>query len=105
MIQDSGKNIYDLKDCGLELTGVTEDDYSSMNGDSFKVILKEGSNLMPYQENLVPPVYRESDGKEMFYNAINYPFELNDSYTLNAAAGEYIDGDWVHNDNYKPASL
>lgn len=98
VIQDSGKNIYDLADCGLELTDVDE---TSMNGDSFTVILKEGSNLMPYQENLVPPVYRKSDGKEMFYNAINYPFAFVAGYILNKAAGEKIVDGWVHNDNYK----
>lgn len=103
VIQDSGKSIYDLSDCGLELTGVDE---SNMNGDSFKVILKEGSNLMPYQENLVPTVYRKSWGKEMFYNAINYPFKLVEGYDLNKPAGEEArtgeDGlEYVHNDNYK----
>lgn len=99
--QSSGKSIYDLADCGLELTDVDESRYPYMNGDSFTVILKEDSSLMPYQENLVPPVYRNSGGKEMFYNAINYPFALTDSYTPNEAAGEYIADGWIHNDNYK----
>lgn len=99
--QSSGKSIYDLSDCGLELTDIHEDDYELMNGDYFTVILKEDSVLMPYQENLVPPIYRKSGGLEMFYNAINYPFALTDSYTLNEAAGEYILDGSVHNDNYK----
>ena len=101
VIQDSQKSIYDLADCGLELTGVDESRYPYMNGDSFTVILAEDSDLMPYQENLVPPVYRNSGGKEMFYNAINYPFAFVAGYILNEAAGEYIADGWIHNDNYK----
>lgn len=50
---------------------------------------------------LLPSVYRETEGEERFYNALNdiYPFEHYDGYELKTA--EYIKDGFVHNDNYK----
>lgn len=57
---------------------------------------------IPHSEYLMPTVYRNSEGAERFYNAINYPFEKATNYVINEASGEYIGADGlVHNDKYK----
>lgn len=57
---------------------------------------------IPHSEYLMPTVYRNSEGAERFYNAINYPFEKATNYVINEASGEYIGTDGlVHNDKYK----
>lgn len=48
---------------------------------------------------LQPSIYRATDGKERFYNAINYPFEYKEGYELQY--GEYVLDGQVHNDVYK----
>ena len=51
-------------------------------------------------DNLMPSIYRATDGKERFYNAINYPFDYVEGYELKYA--EYLGEDGkVHNDLYK----
>lgn len=50
------------------------------------------------QTNLMPPIYRESNGEERFYNATNYPFLYEDGYTLRKGE-ELIEG-YVHNKAY-----
>lgn len=48
---------------------------------------------------LQPSIYRATDGKERFYNAINYPFPFVEGYELKY--GEYVENGEVHNDAYK----
>lgn len=48
---------------------------------------------------LQPSIYRATDGKERFYNAINYPFPHEEGYELKY--GEYVLDGEVHNDAYK----
>jgi hypothetical protein len=48
--------------------------------------------------NLQPSIYRATDGKERFYNAINYPFAYVEGYELKY--GEYVKDGEVHNDAY-----
>jgi hypothetical protein len=48
---------------------------------------------------LQPSIYRATDGKERFYNAINYPFTYEEGYELKY--GEYVLDGEVHNDVYK----
>lgn len=48
---------------------------------------------------LQPSIYRATDGKERFYNAINYPFPYEEGYELKY--GEYVLDGEVHNDAYK----
>lgn len=48
---------------------------------------------------LQPSIYRATDGKERFYNAINYPFPFVEGYELKY--GEYVLDGEVHNDAYK----
>ena len=59
-------------------------------------------NLVKYvntSKNLMPSVYRQSDAKERFYNAVNYPFPFVEGYELKY--GEYEKDGEVHNDAYK----
>lgn len=82
-----------LKDYGISYNG------DSKEGDviSFEV----GRSLIPIQETLMPPIYRNSGGAECFYNAKNYPFKPYEGYVLDTLSGDYIGGDsLVHNDNY-----
>ena len=50
-------------------------------------------------QNLMPSIYRETDGAERFYNATRYPFEYEEGYELKS--NEYILNGFVHNDSYK----
>lgn len=50
-------------------------------------------------QNLMPSIYRETDGAERFYNAVRYPFEYEEGYGLKP--NEYVLNGFVHNDSYK----
>lgn len=83
--EKSGVIIKDLKPSDKGFTITTKDTIS-----------------IPHSEYLMPTVYRNSEGAERFYNAINYPFEKATNYVINEASGEYIGTDGlVHNDKYK----
>lgn len=70
--------------------------------DSGFTITTKDTISIPHSEYLMPTVYRNSEGAERFYNAINYPFEKATNYVINEASGEYIGADGlVHNDKYK----
>lgn len=58
-----------------------------MVGESFQW---RGTARMPFQERLVPPKYRNTEGAERFYNAYNKPYS--DPYTL-AHSDVYVDPD------------
>lgn len=95
-----GEKKIDLKDVGLRSNGLAN------IGDTITQRLVKYVNT---SQNLMPSVYRATDGAERFYNAINYPFLAEEGYELKY--GEYLkneDGegneteeDYVHNDNYK----
>lgn len=102
-----GEKKIDLTDVGLRSNGLAN------IGDTITQRLVKYVNT---STNLMPSVYRHSDGKERFYNAINYPFPKYEGFdeTLEEdnygedgiqrnALGEYeIDG-MIHNDAYKEA--
>lgn len=81
----------DLEDFGLSYKGTPN------VGDTITQRLVKKVNTAT---NLQPSIYRATDGKERFYNAINYPFDYVEGYELQY--GEYIgEGGKVHNDLYK----
>ena len=87
----NGKAV-DLTKLGLSIN----EDASPNIGDTIT------QNLVKYvntSKNLMPSIYRQSDAKERFYNAVNYPFTFVDGYELNY--GEYVSNGQVHNDAYK----
>lgn len=92
----TSKNISDfgvvLKD---EVLKDIEENPETYINTSFKVV--QDKYIQP-QPNLMPSIYRESDGKERFYNATNYPFLYEDGYTLRDDE-ELIEG-YVHNKAY-----
>lgn len=78
-----GKSIT-LSDAGLKMAGGPEPE----DGDTIKQILIKRVNTT---SNLMPSIYRETDGKERFYNAINgeYVDESGNPIVFN---NPYIDG-------------
>ena len=85
-----GDDTINLEDYGLVATGTPSD------GDTI------AQNFVKYvntSKNLMPSIYRLSDAKERFYNAVNYPFQFVDGYELQY--GEYVNNGQVHNDAYK----
>ena len=98
-----GEKKIDLKDVGLRSNGLAN------IGDTITQRLAKYVNT---SQNLMPSVYRATDGAERFYNAINYPFLAEEGYELKH--GEYLknedkDGNqteiaYVHNDAYKEAN-
>lgn len=70
---DSENFYQDLTDIGLVLSG------TPTIGDTFKRIVSR--QVVP-QSNLMPPIYRESEGNERFYNATNNTY-------INPDTGEY----------------
>lgn len=95
-----GDKKIDLKDVGLRGYGLAH------IGDTITQRIDKYVNT---SKNLMPSIYRQSDAKERFYNAVNYPFLAEDGYELKY--GEYlkkedvegntIEVDYVHNDAYK----
>ena len=87
-----GDDTINLEDYGLVATGTPSD------GDTIAQTLVKYVNT---SKNLMPSIYRQSDGKERFYNAVNYPFPFVEGYELKY--GEYVveDEGNVHNDAYK----
>ena len=75
-LDDEGVN---LEDYGLEVIGTPNE------GDSITQRLIKKVNT---SSTLQPSIYRVTDGKERFYNAINYPFAFVDGYELKY--GEFI---------------
>lgn len=69
-------NFYgDLEEIGIMMTG------TASAGDNFKQII---SKYIPPQSNLMPSIYRDSDGDERFYNATNNTY-------VNPDTGEYYE--------------
>lgn len=69
-------NFYkDLEEIGIMMTG------TARAGDNFKQII---SKYIPPQSNLMPSIYRQSDGDERFYNATNNTY-------VNPDTGEYYE--------------
>ena len=64
--EDRNNAIVDIKKYGLSIGG------QPLNGDviSYNVVKK-----IPFATSLMPPIYRESDGEQRFYNAINGAYE------------------------------
>lgn len=85
-----GRQSVELKDIGIHCAG------TPTVGDTITQRLARYVNT---SKNLMPSIYRQSDAKERFYNAINYPFTFVDGYELNY--GEYVSNGQVHNDAYK----
>lgn len=83
------KRVY-LDEIGLSVSG------NVTNGDT--ITQRIGKNISS-SSALQPSIYRATDGKERFYNAINYPFAYEEGYELKY--GEYILDGQVHNDVYK----
>lgn len=79
-----------LEDVGLEAIGTPQ------LGDTITQRLIKKVNT---SSTLQPSIYRATDGKERFYNAINYPFAYEEGYELKY--GEYLLDGEVHNDAYK----
>lgn len=94
VIGDAGWHIGDkrvyLDEIGLSVSG------NVTSGDT--ITQRIGKN-MSFPSALQPSIYRATDGKERFYNAINYPFAYEEGYELKY--GEYILDGQVHNDVYK----
>ena len=86
-----GGESIELKDVGLSCDTTT-----LTVGDTITQRLAKYVNTSP---NLMPSIYRQSAGKERFYNAINYPFPFVDGYELKY--GEYEKDGEVHNNAYK----
>ena len=99
-----GKPI-ELKDVGLKVEGTPS------AGDTITQTLVK---YVKTSQNLMPSVYRETDGAERFYNAINYPYPkpegfddtlLNGYYgedgILRNPLGEYEVEGYIYNDAYK----
>lgn len=88
-----GKPI-ELKDVGLKVDGNTS------VGDTITQTLVK---YVKTSSTLLPSIYRETDGANRFYNAVNetYPFEFVDGYELKD--GEYVgeDGMVHHPDHYE----
>lgn len=87
-----GDDTINLEDYGLVATGTPSE------GDTIAQKLVKYVNT---SKNLMPSIYRQSDAKERFYNAVNYPFPFVEGYELKY--GEYVveDEGNVHNDAYK----
>lgn len=66
---DGVKDFYNLNQLGVSYSGELTDD---LVGEGF---YWTANDRMPFQENLMPPKYRNTLGKERFYNALNntYP--------------------------------
>lgn len=79
-----------LEDVGLSYVGLPN------AGDTITQRLIKKVNT---SSTLQPSIYRATDGKERFYNAINYPFAYVEGYELKY--GEYVLDGEVHNDVYK----
>jgi hypothetical protein len=71
-----GKEKYNISDFGIELKSSVAEDIeknpSKYDGTSFKVV--RDKYIQP-QPNLMPSIYRDSNGAERFYNAINDTYD------------------------------
>ena len=84
----------ELKDLGLAIS----DEATPSTGDS---ITQKLVKYVKTSQNLMPSIYRETDGEERFYNATNeiYPFKFVDGYELKDK--EYVGEDgMVHHQDY-----
>lgn len=97
---DNGKEI------SLEKYGIVESSGKPSIGDTITQKLNKYVNT---SQNLMPSIYRGTDGEERFYNAINYPFLMEEGYELQYGEellkidneGNASEVDWVHNISYK----
>lgn len=84
-IETNGKSYDYFESVGLKLV---EGDISSALGES---VSWESLSRMPFQTNLMPPIYRETLGDERFYNA------LNDTYPLGENTYRHFNNPFVEN--------
>jgi hypothetical protein len=95
---DSGW-VYDGKPIELNDVGLKVDGKPSVGDTITQTLVK----YVKTSSTLLPSIYRETDGDNRFYNAINeiYPFEFVDGYELKD--GEYVgeDGMVHHPDHYE----
>lgn len=100
---------YEGKEINLSDIGLSVGD--AVAGDS---ITQKLVKYVKTSQNLMPSIYRETDGDERLYNAINYPYPkpegfdntlLNGYYgedgILRNRLGEYEVEGYIHNDAYK----
>lgn len=84
-----------LETIGIKLgTGITD----GMVGDGFRW---DSVEQMPFQENLMPPKYRDTLGTERFYNALNNTYLKPDGKTYYTFKNPYVDGnpnEYIHTD-------
>lgn len=73
----------DLSKIGLEVSG------SFSNGDTITQVLEKYVNT---SDTLLPSIYRETDGAERFYNALNNTHLLKDGDGYYSFKNEYVDG-------------
>ena len=99
-----GGESIELKDVGLSCDTTT-----LTVGDTITQRLAKYVNTSP---NLMPSIYRQSAGKERFYNAVNYPYSKPEGFEINKVflgadgywrneIGEYEIEGIIHNDAYK----
>lgn len=82
---DTSDHIIDLANIGISITK------TPAIGDKFKQIeLKQ--NYIPYAQNLMPPIYRDSKGLEHFYNAKNNTYKIPGSNEYYVFENEYTEG-------------
>lgn len=79
--QGTDHKFYDLKDIGIKCSAELTDDAI---GDT--IMWTRIGEMMPYQTNLVPPIFRDTLGKERFYNALNGVY-----YPPSAITDKYVD--------------
>lgn len=98
-----GDDTINLEDYGLVATGTPSE------GDTIAQTLVKYVNT---SKNLMPSIYRQSAGKERFYNAVNYPYSKPEGFEINKVflgadgywrneIGEYEIEGIIHNDAYK----
>lgn len=80
-----GRKIVDLKPYGIKLLAEPQD------GDVISVHRGEGSWIVP-QKKLMPSIYRDSLGKERFYNALDDTYEKEGATEFYSFTNEYVAG-------------
>lgn len=78
-----GNFFHDLEEIGISMTG-----YASPN-DHFKQIIEK---YIAPQPNLMPSIYRESEGEERFYNAVDDTYENPDTGEYYEFPNPYVSG-------------
>jgi len=55
-------------------SGITIADFSQLDTDNFSLKIT-GEKLIPFADNLMPSCYRDTDGEQRFYNALNDTYD------------------------------